>query len=48
MQPADDIDPEYGQTLRKVIKSGVKALAYCSKVTPEEVCVIKPVPVVCP
>lgn len=32
--PADDIDPEYGQALRRVAKSGVELLAYTTRVTP--------------
>ncbi|MEM6671680.1 MAG: DNA/RNA nuclease SfsA [Planctomycetota bacterium] len=32
--PADDIDPEYGKTLRDVAKSGVELLAYSTRVTP--------------
>ncbi len=32
--PADDIDPEWGDTLRRVLKSGVEALAYTTVVEP--------------
>ncbi len=32
--PADDIDPEWGAALRRVLKSGVEALAYTTLVEP--------------
>ncbi|MCK6439029.1 MAG: DNA/RNA nuclease SfsA [Planctomycetes bacterium] len=34
-RPADEIDPEYGALLRKVVKSGVEALAYRMSVSPD-------------
>jgi sugar fermentation stimulation protein A len=37
VSPADSIDPEYGQTLRLALQSGVEALAYRANVSPEEV-----------
>lgn len=32
--PADDIDPDYSRTLRRVAENGVELLAYATKVTP--------------
>jgi sugar fermentation stimulation protein A len=42
--PADDVDPEYGLTLRKAIKVGVEALAYEAKVSEEEVVLTTQIP----
>ncbi len=44
--PADDIDPEYGRILREVVAGGVEALAYKTRVTPEETRVADAIPVV--
>ncbi len=33
--PADDIDPKYGQALRRVAEAGVELLAYTTKVAPD-------------
>ncbi|MFT7670659.1 MAG: sugar fermentation stimulation protein A [Planctomycetota bacterium] len=33
-EPADDIDPRYGEVLRRVLESGVEALAYRTLVEP--------------
>ena len=44
--PADDIDPEYGRLLRKVVAAGVEAMAYKTIVTPEENLVGVQIPVV--
>jgi len=44
--PADDIDPEYGRLLRKVVAGGVEALAYKTVVTPTENRVQQKLPVV--
>jgi len=44
--PADQIDPEYGRLLRKVVAGGVEALAYKTLVTPEENRVAEQIPVV--
>lgn len=42
--PADDIDPVYGQLLRKAHATGVEILVYQCKVTPEEIKIVKPLP----
>ena len=47
-QPADDIDPEYGQLLREAINNGVEALAYTAKISPQGIDLVKHVPVTCP
>lgn len=39
---ADDIDPLYGETLRKAIDHGVEILAYNCHVSPEEIYLHKP------
>jgi sugar fermentation stimulation protein A len=45
--PADDIDPVYGELLRSAVKSGgVEALAYQAKVTPKEIELSIPLPMV--
>jgi sugar fermentation stimulation protein A len=44
--PADAIDPEYGRLLREAVQGGVEALAYRTRVTPEEVRVDRQLPVV--
>jgi len=44
--PADQIDPEYGQILRHVHKTGVEILAYQAKVSAKGVQLTQPVPVV--
>lgn len=47
-RPADDIDPEYGHTLRQVLANGVEALAYRASVSPEAVELDTPLPVILP
>lgn len=37
--PADEIDPEYGQTLRAAVACGVEVLAYQCRLTPVEIVV---------
>jgi len=46
VSPADAIDPEYGRLLRLALESGVEAIAYQAQVAPEEIRLIKRVPVV--
>jgi sugar fermentation stimulation protein A len=45
LKPADEIDPEYGQTLRLAIKSGVEALAYRAVVSKPEISLSTRLPV---
>jgi sugar fermentation stimulation protein A len=47
VRPADEIDPAYGKTLRRALKAGVEAIAYRARVSPEEIRLLNPVPVVC-
>ena len=46
VSPADAIDPEYGRLLRLAVEHGVEALAYQALVTPEEIKLIKRIPVI--
>ena len=48
VRPADDIDPEYGRTLREALAAGVEALAYRAEMNPAAVVLAEPLPVVCP
>lgn len=48
VQPADEIDPEYGQLLRTAINSGIEAIAYSAKISPVEIELVKSIPVICP
>ncbi len=43
--PADDIDPEYGATLRQAVAAGVEALAYEAEVGTDEVKIATSVPI---
>ncbi|MGD8812299.1 MAG: DNA/RNA nuclease SfsA [Thioalkalispiraceae bacterium] len=45
--PADNIDPEYGQMLRKAMNSGVEVLAYKASVNPEQIRLYEAVTVSC-
>ena len=45
VQPADHIDPEYGQLLREAATAGVEIYAYGARITPEEVTISHPLPV---
>ncbi|MDH4121222.1 MAG: DNA/RNA nuclease SfsA [Deltaproteobacteria bacterium] len=40
--PADDIDPRYGELLRKVQDDGVELLAWGARVSPEEIILHRP------
>jgi len=44
-QPADDIDPAYGQALRAAVRAGVLALAWRADISPEAVTLSTPLPV---
>lgn len=46
VSPADAIDPEYGRLLRLAITSGVEALAYRARVTPDEIRISCRLPVI--
>jgi len=48
VRPADGIDFEYGRMLREAIAVGVEVLAYRARVTPDEIRLVEPIPVVCP
>lgn len=43
--PADAIDPIYGRTLRRAVRSGLEALAYACRVGPAQVRMIRSLPV---
>lgn len=42
--PADDIDPVYGELLRKAEKAGVEIIAYRCRVSPKEIGIDKKIP----
>ena len=46
-KPADSIDPEYGQILRKAITHGVEVMAYKAIVSLEEIQLVQAIPVSC-
>ena len=46
LHPNDATDPEFGKALREASKAGVQILAVDCKVTPDEMVIGKPVPVV--
>ena len=46
--PADDIDPAYGQELRKAMDFGGEVLAYQAEVSPQRIELVRSVPVVLP
>ena len=48
VRPADSIDPAYGETLRQAIATGVQVLALGAEVSPQEIRLLRPLPVVCP
>ena len=45
-KPADDIDPAYGETLRRVVQEGVEILAYDVKIDLKRIRIRKQLPVV--
>ncbi|MBN2427096.1 MAG: DNA/RNA nuclease SfsA [Deltaproteobacteria bacterium] len=45
-QPADNIDPVYGELLRQAVQGGVEALAYKTRVTPTETVLDERIPVI--
>lgn len=48
VRPADDIDPDYGRTLREALEAGVEAIAYRATPCPTSVVLSQRIPVVCP
>ena len=45
VSPADHIDPDYGQALRRALQYGVEAIAYQADVTPETIRLTQNLPV---
>ncbi len=43
-RPADEIDMEYGNWLRKAVKAGVKVLPYRARVNPKEIALTERIP----
>jgi len=48
MQPADDIDPVYGQLLRQAVSQGVEALVYRAEINPDEIVLAERLPLELP
>ena len=48
VRPADEIDPLYGETLRRALAAGVEALACRALVGPDAVTLETPIPLICP
>ncbi|MGS2723039.1 DNA/RNA nuclease SfsA [Porticoccus sp. GXU_MW_L64] len=48
VMPADDIDPEYGKTLRQAVAAGVEVLAYRAELSADEIRLIEAIPFSCP
>ena len=48
VRPADDIDPDYGRTLRDALDAGVEVIAYRATLSPDCVVLADRIPVVCP
>lgn len=48
VRPADSIDPAYGKALRAAIRGGVNVYALGAEVSPLEIALHRPLPVVCP
>ena len=48
VRPADEIDPDYGKTMRMAFAAGVEMIAYAAAVSPEGVELVRRVPVVFP
>ncbi|MBU0551960.1 DNA/RNA nuclease SfsA [Myxococcota bacterium] len=48
IEPADDIDPTYGQALRRAAAAGVELLGYRCRIAPPEITLCDPIPVVLP
>lgn len=48
VQPADQIDPLYGNTLRMAISHGVEVIAYFAEISPKSIILKQAIPVICP
>lgn len=48
VEPADEIDPEYGRILRKAEAAGVEIMAYRANISPQEITLVSSVPVILP
>jgi len=48
VRPADAIDQNYGQALRRALDAGVEAVAYGAQVSTTEIRLARRLPVVCP
>ena len=48
VRPADDIDADYGRTLRDALDAGVEVIAYRAKLRPDSIVLVEPIPVLCP
>ncbi len=46
VRPADEIDPRYGEALRAALAAGVEAMAWRARVTPREIVLECPIPVI--
>ena len=46
VSPADSIDPAYGRLLRQAAAAGVELIAYQASVSPAEIVLVRPLPVV--
>ncbi len=42
--PASDIDPAYGEALKRACDAGVEMLVYGSRISPQEICLCTPLP----
>ena len=48
VRPADEIDPDYGRTLRAALEQAVEVIAYRAAVSTEGIELVERIPVVCP
>ncbi|MDE2260847.1 MAG: DNA/RNA nuclease SfsA, partial [Betaproteobacteria bacterium] len=48
VRPADNIDPEYGKTLREAIKAGVEVVACRATLSDREILLTHLIPIICP
>ena len=45
LRPADEIDPKYGETLRQAAAAGVEVMAWQADMSPEEIVLVRELPV---